>query len=488
MKITQNVHIFGGARGIGRWFAEKVFLNQCKRVFIYDIDIPKKPPLSPDFQIIEATYQEGKLKEISFFEENDLIFLAVPVHALTTVCSALFPALPQGCLVVDMASVRVEPLSILKQHSMGASISILGAHPLFGPLVPSPVGQTVVLTEFDATIESHQATENFFSQRGFIIKKASSAEHDEAMKYVQALTHFSYLVFSGVISEHGKKLKDLLDYRTPPFTTLMAFSGRILGSPHSTYVNIQKTLKGASDIRKSFIKVAQALSTELAEEKSLEDGLNMLKAIVDTFDGAEIDECKEISGKSIKSLQLFEQQLFTNKSQSLLCGLVRIDTKEPTVHIGIVKSIFPDHIIFEVRSKVAKMPSNGEKRFAVCVDDNMRKAFRRFGVHFGVFEEIILMKRHFRIMADAELRVWMEENSFICVDNINATAPISLPEQFYEKWLPRLIPEIVKVEFLSAYKGKNQESKVMLKVTYKYIISIHDLKSRIQEFIAELTK
>jgi prephenate dehydrogenase len=88
--------------------------------------------------------------------------------------------------------------------------------------------------------------ENLFSQRGLIIKKATADEHDEAMKYVQVLTHFTYLVFSGVMAKNEKQLRNLLDFRTPPFTILTAFAGRIIGSPHTTYVNIQKHLDGAS--------------------------------------------------------------------------------------------------------------------------------------------------------------------------------------------------------------------------------------------------
>jgi prephenate dehydrogenase len=62
----------------------------------------------------------------------DIVILAVPVDQISSGIAALRPHLRAGSIVLDVGSVKVQPI-LTMQTELPAGVEIIGTHPLFGP-------------------------------------------------------------------------------------------------------------------------------------------------------------------------------------------------------------------------------------------------------------------------------------------------------------------------------------------------------------------
>ncbi len=119
---------------------------------------------------------------------SDIVVLAMPVQHLSDVVRAITPLLRPGTLVLDVCSVKSEPLDILS--GLPAHVDIVGTHPVFGPqsgkrgitglpiaLVPLRGHRTHIVKRF--------LRENL----GLHVVVTTAEEHDRQMASVQGLTH-----------------------------------------------------------------------------------------------------------------------------------------------------------------------------------------------------------------------------------------------------------------------------------------------------------
>ncbi len=130
-----------------------------------------------------------RVGEIEAAARHDIVVLAVPLDALPTVARRIAPLLRPGALVLDVCSLKVEPLwvlrSILPRH-----VRVVGTHPLFGPQSGRDgiAGLAVAICADDARLGTLVA--RFLRQRfGLVARPMSAEQHDREMAQVQALTH-----------------------------------------------------------------------------------------------------------------------------------------------------------------------------------------------------------------------------------------------------------------------------------------------------------
>jgi len=94
--------------------------------------------LKKDFNVFvcekKNTHIESGIKKVSLREaaEKQNILLAVPINQLKAVLHAITPSLRNSALVIDVCSVKEQPLKWMKTI-LPTHVSILGTHPLFGP-------------------------------------------------------------------------------------------------------------------------------------------------------------------------------------------------------------------------------------------------------------------------------------------------------------------------------------------------------------------
>jgi prephenate dehydrogenase len=471
-----HIHIFGGVRGIGRWFAEHVFVGAGLACSVYDIDVSGNPQLPPGIAIHRLWASNEALYGLPTLGAGDAVVLAVPVSALPSLCASLFPRLPAGCLVVDMSSIKTEPHAIMEHHSAGR-LSLLGIHPLFGPLVDSPVGQTVVLTGARADDARHAWLAEFLRARGCILEHTTPEQHDEHMLTIQVLTHFVLLTFARVLVVRQRPMAELLRLKTPPFTVVSAFAGRLLGGNALTYANIQR-LAGATEIRAAMQEAAAELDAALSGDASA--AVEAIRALGEPFRGTEISECVAMSNRLIESVQQLDQRLFALAESGALCGLRRTDTGK--ISVGVVREVQADRIVFEERARRV----GDSEYYAVDTSDTARQNYRSMGVNFGKPRTFGILKRNARLLSDEELAGWLARYALPMGGDINVQAPAAFSATFYEEYLPRLVPGISGVLYRDAYAQPGGGEKVTLGITHSADITLHEAMMHINSVLRQM--
>ncbi len=119
----------------------------------------------------------------------DVVVLAVPLSAYEALLREVCPLMPDGALLVDTCSVKLEPRRLMLHYARPA-VDVLTTHPLFGPQTAhqSLAGHKIVL---DFVRVAHRATiTRFLESFGLEVVELSADEHDREMAWVQALTFF----------------------------------------------------------------------------------------------------------------------------------------------------------------------------------------------------------------------------------------------------------------------------------------------------------
>ncbi|MEW5681654.1 MAG: bifunctional chorismate mutase/prephenate dehydrogenase [Pseudomonadota bacterium] len=165
--------------------------------------------------------------------EAVLVLLAVPI-TLTTQVVAQLPPLPANCILADITSIKAQPLAAMLAKHSGP---VVGLHPMFGPDITNLVKQVVVVC--------HGRDEN---QYQWLLKQLNvwgaelavklAAEHDSAMQLIQAMRHFSSLVYGVHLVDEKADLNELLQLSSPIYRLELAMVGRLFAQNAELYADI----------------------------------------------------------------------------------------------------------------------------------------------------------------------------------------------------------------------------------------------------------
>ena len=124
-------------------------------------------------------------------EGADTIVLAVPVPALRSVLEQLEPALTGEQLVIDVGSVKVNPIATMTQV-LGSKHPWVGTHPLFGPssLAAGELPLRVVVCPNPDQPEAPERAHAFYRGIECLVLDQEAESHDRAMADCHALTYF----------------------------------------------------------------------------------------------------------------------------------------------------------------------------------------------------------------------------------------------------------------------------------------------------------
>jgi prephenate dehydrogenase len=186
------------------------------------------------------------------------VILAVPVQAMAQAAAAIAPHLQPGAVVLDVASVKLEPMRILHQE-LPPQTRILGTHPLFGPqsAAEGVAGQSIVLCPGPGV--DTECVAGFLGDRlGLAVHVSDADTHDRTMASVQALTH----LVSRVITDLGLP--------EAPYTTrsydLLAEAARLVSQDSDELFRaIERHNPHAAALRQRFFEAARALDERLTE-------------------------------------------------------------------------------------------------------------------------------------------------------------------------------------------------------------------------------
>lgn len=204
--------VIGGGGQLGGVFAHLLTLSG------YQVDILEKDDWSRADELLA---------------DAGLVMIAVPIDQTVAVIERL-PALPEHCLLVDLTSVKSEPVAaMLKAHGG----PVLGLHPMFGPDIPSLAKQVIIHCDGRGA-EHYQWLLAQMRIWGARLQEVPATEHDEAMSLVQALRHFTSFAYGAHLCAEGADLARLLRLSSPIYRLELAMVGRLFAQDPALYADI----------------------------------------------------------------------------------------------------------------------------------------------------------------------------------------------------------------------------------------------------------
>ncbi len=264
--------IVGGTGETGSWFA-RYFRDHG-----FDLSIWGPSGKVHVADALGVKYAHDLMKAVS---DSDIVVLSVPIDRTPEVARMVAPRIKKGALLMDLTSLKVDPVRAMAE-SAPPGVEVLGAHPLFGPTMPSIKGQTIILTPVAGREGRWSAMiKSIFEGDGARVEMLSPEEHDRMMAVVQALTHFAYIAIGATLRSLNFDVSRSRRFMSPVYEVMIDFVGRILDQNPELYASIQMN-PFAKEVRKAFIAECVHLS-ESVEAGDLEEFKRVMREAAEHF-------------------------------------------------------------------------------------------------------------------------------------------------------------------------------------------------------------
>lgn len=199
-----------------------------------------------------------------------IVIPAVPVQHLAGLLRRIRSHLSPDTLTVDVASVKVESIRILRQELPGDA-AFLATHPLFGP--QSGAGGLGGLkiavcpcSEGGSRIEAgaYDAVRRFLGDElGLRVIEVAAEEHDRQMAAVQALTHF----LARAVQELGLTEMPL---STVAYDRLTEILRNVAGDSADLFLTIQRANPFAAALRRELIRKLEQIEQRIGRDQAVQ--------------------------------------------------------------------------------------------------------------------------------------------------------------------------------------------------------------------------
>lgn len=193
----------------------------------------------------------------------DVVVVTVPITETVGVIERIAPHLRPEQLLSDFTSIKGDPTAAM----LASPARVIACHPIFGPDT-DPRGQNVVLCP-ERPGEFLEWYAGFFRRHGMIVVEMKPAAHDEAMAFIQGLTHFINITFARTLQTRGADLPGILKVCSPVYQVLFAILCRILSGDSHLYGQIQVSNRENIPVLEDFLDNGKDL-LEQVNEKSWE--------------------------------------------------------------------------------------------------------------------------------------------------------------------------------------------------------------------------
>lgn len=202
-----EIGVIGGTRGMGRWFA-RFFEAEGYTVHVSG----SKTGMNP--------------KEMA--DRCRVVIVSVPIGVTKAVIEDLGPHMGQDALLMDLTSLKQEPVRTMLASSLS---DVIGGHPLFGPGVDSIAKQHMVLCPARGEQWIPWLREVLI-KKGALVVETTPENHDRMMAIVQGLNHFNTVAMGVALARSGTALSELEPFSTPAFGAKVTIIKKIFcGNP-----------------------------------------------------------------------------------------------------------------------------------------------------------------------------------------------------------------------------------------------------------------
>ena len=212
------------------------FLKPYFDVYVYDIRKDLK----------KATGKGVKFVSLMEAAQKDVIILAVNMEHFKAVVKKISKFLKKGTLVIDVCSVKVEPVKLMKKY-LPKHCEIIATHPLFGPQSCKNGIKGRKIMVYGVRTKNLKKFVAFLKNRLKLnVMQLTPKEHDREMAFIQVITH---LVGRTVNKTNLPELK----LSTYSYDVLKEVA-RIVGTDSDAlFRTIQRYNKFAPKVRKNFV-------------------------------------------------------------------------------------------------------------------------------------------------------------------------------------------------------------------------------------------
>jgi len=155
--------------------------------------------------------------------DAELVILSVPVTAMRAVTRQLAPLMAPGAILMDLCSVKVNPLRTMLEGYAGP---VVGTHPLFGPVIPEGFEPRVAVTPGRETPEGDaaEAVSGLLARAGFAPFASTAEDHDRALACVQGLNFITTVAYLAA----ARQTPGIENFRTPSFERRLEAARKML--------------------------------------------------------------------------------------------------------------------------------------------------------------------------------------------------------------------------------------------------------------------
>ncbi|WP_337881627.1 bifunctional chorismate mutase/prephenate dehydrogenase [Rheinheimera sp.] len=182
---------------------------------------------------VEILESDNQAEAAQLISGAVLVLVAVPI-ALTEQVIRQLPQLAPEAILADLTSTKTGPLQAMLEVHRGP---VLGLHPMFGPDISNIAKQVVVVTP-GRQQESCQWLLQQLRVWGAVLTEKTAQQHDELMQLIQAMRHFSSLVYGVHLAEEQADLLQLLELSSPIYRLELAMVGRLFAQNAELYADI----------------------------------------------------------------------------------------------------------------------------------------------------------------------------------------------------------------------------------------------------------
>lgn len=213
---------------------------------------------------VQSLDRPFELKETRpLLAQSELIFLCIPAQAFEEVLSLLAPMFAPQAIVMDICSVKVQPLKSMLTHHSGP---VVGTHPLFGPHPGLQSELRTVLVQGRGE-QALQTVKDLMQDLGLQICLATAEEHDRALAVIQGLNFVTTLSYLAC----GAQEPGIEKFLTPSFERRLKAAQKMITQDAQLFQSLFEANPFSHEavrIFRSHLNLAAAGELDLLQEKA----------------------------------------------------------------------------------------------------------------------------------------------------------------------------------------------------------------------------
>ena len=320
--MNMKIGIIGGSDGLGKTL--NYYFKDEFEVAISGRDHEKGRKVADE---IGVNYVESN-RELA--GTSDILIVSVPINNTPQVIEEVAPFMRKGSLMVDVTSIKEEPLEAMEKY-LPHNVEYIPTHPIFGPRTVELDNQVIVLTPTRKE-KWYGKVYDYLKARNMRIIETTAEHHDYMMSVVQVLTHFSFISTACAMNKLDVDIGETENYESPIYNLMIDMIARIVSqNPYLTYY-IQTMNKNGSIIRNAFSDAVD----ELKDAIDSENGERFVELAIDATKN--MGDIQGALGRSDKAIQgLNHEFIMLTNSVGREIGLKH--SQSGKIHTGVLEKI-----------------------------------------------------------------------------------------------------------------------------------------------------